>query len=152
MKKYKFTIFLLLVVILLFGLAYYSFFNYQKTTVDINGVVFKTELVKNSKELERGLSGREAIADNQAMLFILPDKNSRVFWMKDMNFNIDLLWIDGDKIIAYEKNMLAPDKNTPDSQLLKYKSPQAVDKVLEIKAGLIDLLGIKIGDTIKFNI
>jgi hypothetical protein len=152
MKKHKFTIFLFIIVIVLLVLAYYSFLNYQQVTVNINGSVFETELVKNSKELERGLSGRDSIADNQAMLFIFPDKDRRVFWMKDMNFNIDLLWIDGDKIIAYEKNMLAPDKNKLDSGLLKYESPQAVDKVLEIKAGSIELLGIKVGDIIKFNI
>ncbi|MFA6466907.1 MAG: DUF192 domain-containing protein [Patescibacteria group bacterium] len=152
MKKHKFTIFLLIVVLALLGLAYYSFLTYQQTTVSINGFVFKTDVVKNAKELERGLSGQETLADDQAMLFIFPDKNKRVFWMKEMNFNIDLLWIDGDKVIAYEKNMPAPDKNQLLDALVKYNSPSAVDKVLEIKAGLIDVLGIKVGDIIKFNI
>ena len=83
------------------------------------------------------------------MLFIFPDKNIRVFWMKDMNFDIDLLWIDDDKIIGYEKNMLGLIRS---DKLPKFTSPQEIDKVLEIKAGLIDILDIKIGDIININI
>lgn len=124
----------------------------QISTVDINNYVFNVDVVKTSAEIERGLSGREAIGNDQAMLFIFPNKQKRVFWMKEMNFNIDLLWIDDDKIVAYEKNILAPDKNIALNELVKYNSPQAVDKVLEIKAGLIDSLDIKIGDTININI
>ena len=68
-----------------------------------------------------------------------------------MNFDIDLLWIDGNKVVAYEQNMLAPEENTPINKLVKYRSPQAVDRVLEIKAGSIENLGIKIGDIVNIK-
>jgi len=147
-KKHKFTLVLFIVVVILLYVAYYNFSNNEKITVNIKGHLFKTEIADNLKEQERGLSGRETMTDDQAMLFIFPNKTKRVFWMKDMNFNIDLLWIEDDQIVAYEKNMLAPEKDTPPSELLRYASPPAVNKVLEIKAGLIDRLGIKVGDII----
>ena len=71
--------------------------------------------------------------------------------MKEMNFDIDLLWIDDNKVIGFEKNMLAPDKDTPLNELLKYTSLQPVDKVLEINSGLIEKLGIKTGDIIELQ-
>jgi len=152
MQKYNFKIVLFIVIISLLGISYYSFFNYNTSTVSIKNNIFKTEVVQSAEETALGLSGRDSIANDHAMLFIFSDKKVRSFWMKDMNFDIDLLWIDNDKVIGYEQNMLAPDKNTAIDKLLKYNSLQPVDKVLEIKAGLIESLDIKIGDTININI
>jgi len=151
MKKLKFKFVLFIVVIILLAVAYYGFSKYQKNTVEINNFVFKTEIVKSQADLERGLSGKKNISADQAMLFVLPDKYIQTFWMKDMNFDIDLLWIDGNKVVAYEQNMLAPEENTPINKLVKYRSPQAVDRVLEIKAGSIENLGIKIGDIVNIK-
>jgi hypothetical protein len=152
MNKHRFKLLLFIVLLAMLGLAYYSFVGQsKKNTVEIKNTLFNIDLAVSADDLERGLSGRKEIANDQAMLFIFSDKSQRSFWMKDMNFNIDLLWIDGNKIVGYEKNMLAPEDDTPLDNLAKYTSSQPVDKVLEIKAGLIDSLGIKIGDTIEFE-
>jgi len=151
MKKYKFKIVIFIGVVSLLYVAYYNTPRFDQSTVDINGHVFKIEAVYSSTDIMRGLSGRETMADDQAMLFIFPDKQLRTFWMKDMNFNIDLLWIENNEIVAFENNMLAPVENIPLNELLRYTSPQPVDKVLEIKAGLINSLNIKIGDTIQLE-
>jgi len=152
MKKHKFKIVLFIVIAVLVYVFYYNFYRYSGTTVNINGYVFKTDVVTSIVDMQKGLSGRETITDNQAMLFVYEDKNKRVFWMKDMNFNIDLLWIDDDQIVGYEKDMLAPAKDTPLDNLKRYSSNAKVNKVLEIKAGLIDKLNIKIGDKVNINI
>ncbi|MBT4209306.1 MAG: DUF192 domain-containing protein [Candidatus Komeilibacteria bacterium] len=152
MKKHKFKIVLFIVIIALVYAVYYNFFRYNEATVTINDYVFKTEVVQSEKDVTRGLSGREILADNQAMFFILPEKKIYRFWMKDMKFNIDLLWIDDNKIVGFEKNMQAFENITSANDLPAYSSPQAVDRVLEIKAGLIDSLDIKIGDIINISI
>ena len=123
----------------------------REGVLNINGRVFQTEIVKSKQDIARGLSGRESIDNNQAMLFVLPVKKTYVFWMKEMNFNIDLLWIDGYEVVGFEKNMQALENITADKDLPAYSSPQAVDKVLEIKAGSIDNLNIKVGDIIEFE-
>lgn len=152
MKKYLFKIVLSLVVLIILVVTlYYIFSSGEDTTVIIRNNVFQTEVVRDIKDLEKGLSGRQDIGDDQAMLFIFDSKQKRVFWMKDMNFNIDLLWIDGNTIVGYEKNMPAPAKNTPDNSLPKYYSDREVDKVLEMKAGVVDKLGIKSGDVINIK-
>ncbi|MFA6307999.1 MAG: DUF192 domain-containing protein [Patescibacteria group bacterium] len=154
MQKYKFIIIFFIVIAALLYVAYYnlSYFNTQVSVVEIKGHNFDTDVVQSFADIERGLSGRASMDDNQAMLFVFPDKQKRTFWMKEMNFAIDLLWIDGQQIVAYEKNMLAPVKDLSISELPRYTSPQPVDKVLEIQAGLIDSLDIKIGDNININI
>ena len=153
MKKQTFKLVILLAVLGLLVMAYYGFSYYNnKPTVTIKGHVFEVEVVEDTDDLERGLSGRKDLSAEQAMLFIFSSKQELAFWMHEMNFNIDLLWIDGNKIIDYEKNMPAPDKNTAIKDLPRFFPNQPVDKVLEMNAGLIDSLGIKIGDTVDINI
>jgi uncharacterized protein len=128
------------------------FLKNNNPTVIVNNYIFNTEVVKFPEDVKRGLSGRANLADNEAMLFVFSEKGERTFWMKDMNFNIDLLWIDDDQIVAFEQNMQHFDNPPADYDLPVYNSPQEVDKVLEIQSGLVDELNIKIGDIIKINI
>ena len=72
-------------------------------TAEINGYVFNIDIADDIEEMKQGLSGREALAENQGMLFIYKKKTPVSFWMKDMKFNIDLLWIDGDKVVGFSE-------------------------------------------------
>jgi uncharacterized protein len=151
MRKFNFKIVLFITIVILLGISYYGFSRYSGDTVDINGHTFKIEIAQSLEAKKFGLLGRESIADDEAMLFIFSDKKIRSFWMKDMNFNIDLLWIDNNTIIGLEKNMQALDYTGMGYDLPRYTSLQPIDKVLEIKSGSIENLDIKIGDTIEFE-
>ncbi len=122
-----------------------------KPQVVIKDKIFDVVVADEPAIQRQGLSGQASLADNQGMLFIYSGAQILTFWMKDMKFNVDLLWLDGDQVVAFEKNMLAPEIGIADDQLLRYTSPQAVDKVLEIPSGSIDALGIKAGDKVIFK-
>jgi len=122
-----------------------------QSKVIIGQQTFNVEIVDEPQEMIRGLSGRASLAKNHGLLFVYTNKNYLTFWMKDMNFPIDLLWIDGDKIAGMEKNML-PEPGVVDDSLKRYSSPQPVNQVLEIPAGSIDAANIKVGDIIKFDL
>lgn len=117
--------------------------------VVLKGTTFALEIVDTPDKQRQGLSGRENLATNQAMLFIFDQPKIMNFWMKDMKFNIDLLWINGNEIVAWEKNMLAPEIGLADDKLLIYTSPFPVDKVLELSSGTIDSLSLQINDKIE---
>lgn len=119
--------------------------------VIINGQTFFVEVATDLAVQKKGLSGRDSLGANQGMIFSYPSKSVLVFWMKDMNFNIDLLWVNDDKIVGLERNMLKPVTGTEDKDLLNYRSPEAVNRVLEINSGLIDRYGIKIGDKLDYK-
>ena len=64
-----------------------------------------------------------------------------------MNFPLDIIWINGNKIVDISKNIQAP-KNT--GRLPVIISPSTkIDKVLELSAGAVEKFNIKIGDEIK---
>ena len=79
------------------------------------------------------------------MLFIFADKQVRQFWMKDMHFPLDMIWIDGDTIVDISENV--PPPGAGEEPVIVYpKAP--VDKVLEVNAGEVEKYGLKSGQRV----
>jgi uncharacterized protein len=113
-------------------------------TIQIEGESFAA-IVSDTDELRtKGLSGRKSLRGDEVMLFIF-DRPDRVgFWMKDMLFSIDIVWVDeNSKIISLEKNV------SPETfpKVFYPKAPALY--VLEFAAGTIDHLGVQEGDMIS---
>src|SRR3989338_9107684 len=113
--------------------------------IQIMGQNIRVNLATTDAAREQGLSGRENLKEDEGMLFVFdyPDKYS--FWMKDMNFPIDIIWLGENLEVVYIKkdaepssypNAFGPDKNA------RY--------VLEVKAGFAEKNNLKEGDKIKF--
>jgi uncharacterized membrane protein (UPF0127 family) len=118
----------------------------------INGHQFKLHLATTPMAQEKGLSIFSSLPQDEGMLFIFSTSGYYGFWMKDMKFPIDILWIEGDKLVGFESNAPAlAVKNISD--LPVYNPPKPIDKVLEINAGLAKKYGFKTGDIvfIKLN-
>ena len=94
--------------------------------------------------MSQGLSGQEDLCENCAMLFLFNEKGWHSFWMKKMKFDLDMIWIDKNKIVYIVKNV------SRKKEFEVIKSEYKADKILEINAGLADKLGIKVGDKVKF--
>jgi uncharacterized membrane protein (UPF0127 family) len=99
------------------------------------------EAVTSPNSISQGLSGRETIGSD-GMLFILPERRVPTFWMKEMKFPLDLIWIDGDRVIETTLNVPAPDPATPLDQLPTYVPSEPVTMVLEVPAGQAKARGL----------
>lgn len=125
--------------------VWYYWRNPLITKVRIRNQVFLVDVAVTSKEKERGLGHRDSLPPNHGMLFVYPQKGSYTFWMKEMRFPIDIIWIDGKTVVDITQN--APmSTGTP---LAEYRPKVAVDKVLEVNAGDVEKTGITIGDTME---
>ncbi len=105
-------------------------------------------LAKTPQQIEKGLGGFKKLEQNQGMLFLLGEKRVYSFWMKDMLFPLDIIWIDNDKIVDIDKNVQTGDQ----SNLTVYKPPTPVNFVLEVNSGFSDKYGIKLGDKVVYDI
>lgn len=86
------------------------------------------------------------------MLFVFDSDNVyATFWMKDMKFSIDILWIDDNKIVKIDKAIPAPVAGTQDNRLTLYSGGQSIDYVFEVKAGVSDKFGFEVGDSFTFG-
>ncbi len=150
----KVLIFIVLLFILILGVEYIykkkepttleQFPGRERKSVTIRGQNFDVVVSRTQEELTQGLSNTRPIKENEGMLFIFPKPGNYNFWMKDMNYPIDMLWIDKEKkIIFIQKNA------TPESYPESFgpRDGQAL-MVLEIGAGFSNKLGITVGDSV----
>jgi hypothetical protein len=119
----------------------------ERVNIKINEQYIVADVVNTEEERNKGLSGRETIGLNDGMYFIFDEPGVYGFWMKNMKFPIDIVWIAGGRIIGFNENVPVPvDLNAPDSELASYLPPEPVDRVLELRAGRARLLRASIGD------
>ena len=116
----------------------------NKREIRINNQVIIADVVKTDKERERGLSGRESIGVNEGMLFEYTGNEQVTFWMKNMKFPIDIVWIRDGVVIGFEQNV-DPQVGAPESALVRYNSPEPVSQVLELQAGRVKTLRLFVG-------
>src|SRR3989344_1246587 len=76
----------------------------QGTRVLVNGEVFNVTIAKSDQEKQIGLSKTQKISENQGMLFVFDTPSYYSFWMKDMKFPIDIIYIDGDEVVTVIDN------------------------------------------------
>ena len=133
---------LLLAFLYIFANAY-SVYGNRIEKIKIGENIFQAERVSSPERLQKGLSNRKTLCQNCAMLFEFPKAGRRSFWMQDMNFPLDIIWIENKKIVHIEKNV--------PQNFSRVLSPQnEADQVLEINAGLAEKIGIEVGDNIVF--
>ncbi len=125
----------------------------EKYVVRFPNVDVSVEVADTESERAQGLSGRERLGDAKGMLFVFDEKDQKpTFWMKDMKFAIDIIWINDDKVSGITKNAPAPESDVPLEQLERFPSPTVVDFVLEVDAGFADKHNIEVGDNVQINI
>lgn len=144
-------------VVLAFTNNYFEKGNEQTKApkiLKIGGVVLNIEFADTEIARTQGLSGKIAkegdplglgLGENEGMLFIFEKPGYYGFWMKDMNFPIDIAWLDKNKKIIYIENNISP--NTYPKI---FNSPTLSLYVLETPAGFLVENNVKIGDQVAF--
>ena len=113
-------------------------------TVLVGDVSVPIEL---STDPAKGLSGRGSLNPGTGMFFIMAD--ARDFWMKDMQFPLDIIWInDKREVVDISENLPIPIS----SNIPFYSPKEPATYVLEINGGEAKALGINIGDAVEINI
>lgn len=116
-------------------------------SLKVGQTTFQLELADTESERVQGLSDRKLLEEESGMLFLFPNKSIQAFWMKDMHFPLDIIWIDEDTIVGYEENA-KPEGESPTE---KYFSPKPINKVLEVNAGVVKKLNLKIGQKLNLE-
>lgn len=115
-------------------------------TLRIGSTDIQAELAQSTAERDMGLGGRPCIEQNQGMLFIFKQPGHYSFWMKDMRFPIDIVWIGADHKVAGLETNVQP-STYPDRFINKQNLAQYV---LELQADRANSLKIDIGTPVSF--
>lgn len=112
----------------------------------------KSRIVSKPSDRKKGLSGLDSLALDQGMFFVFEVPGDYGFWMKDMKFAIDIIWISENKEIVDLAVNVPPEPKRKDKELTVYKPKAKALYVLEINAGLAQLHNLKVGDTVNFDL
>ncbi|MFH1361619.1 MAG: DUF192 domain-containing protein [bacterium] len=110
------------------------------TKAQIGNKTYKLEVAKTLEEKAKGLSGRKSLAKDQGMIFVFETTNYHSFWMKDMHFPLDFIWIKGNKVVDLTENVML--------QAEAFTGRRPHDKIIELNAGEIKKSQIQIGDSV----
>ncbi|OGC92586.1 hypothetical protein A2899_02745 [Candidatus Amesbacteria bacterium RIFCSPLOWO2_01_FULL_49_25] len=121
----------------------------KRQKISINEKQFDVEIADTPKKIELGLSGRENLPPDSGMLFVFEKPASYPFWMKDMRFSLDFIWISNRKVVQISENVLPPDASHPVPTTITPDQP--VDHVLEVTAGFVKNHAININDEVDYR-
>lgn len=119
--------------------------NEKPPMVYIGDYSMSVDIADTDSERELGLSGRIEIGrQSRGMLFIYPKAEIHGIWMKDMQFSIDIVWIDEQmKVIGIEKDV------SPRTYPKIFRPEKPVKYVLETEAGYTNFVGIAVGKELR---
>lgn len=116
--------------------------------LQIKGEGFKLEVASDESSREKGLSRRDSLPPHRGMLFIFGNPDRYGFWMKEMNFPLDIIWLNRGRVV-YTVEKAPP---AEDLIVAKIYYPTAdADSVIEIGSGEVSRLNLKIGDVLSLE-
>jgi uncharacterized membrane protein (UPF0127 family) len=135
-------------VLILGGLIALFLFLYRNQSEDcaitLENRCIELEVAETPEQHITGLSGRQDMSDYQGMWFVFSEEDTNCMWMKDMNFPLDIVWLDSDKQIVHMESAVAPD-SFPEN----FCSPEPSRYVIELKAGVAKRSGLEIGQKLN---
>lgn len=150
-NKQRFTSFFVVVIFLVVGFFLINqpsknFSQENIKFVKVAGQNIKVDLALTKETQAQGLSGLINLAENSGMLFVFEKPGKYFFWMKGMNFPIDIIWLAEDMKVVYIK------KNAQPEAFLETFGPEVDTKyVLEVVSGFSDKNNLKVGDMAEFT-
>lgn len=123
--------------------------------IELKGQTIRVSVADNERTREQGLSGRQGLAADEGMLFVFPRDGTYAFWMKDMRFPIDILWLSASdrpsRDGSAEATVVYMAQNvSPDTYPENFMPDTSARYVLELPAGYAGAHTVEIGDRVEF--
>ncbi len=111
------------------------------TNVKVGNTEIRAEIADNPINRAKGLMFRKSLPENKGMLFVFNEENYHGFWMMNMSFPIDIIWINK------EKKVVDITKNAQPCKIIcpSYRPKEKAMYVLEVNANFTEEHKVKIG-------
>ncbi len=117
--------------------------SHEYLDVRIGSTTVRAEVAATAAKRGQGLSGHTPLGEREGMLFVFDAEGEWGFWMKDMSFSIDIIWINEEKEVVTIAAEAAPD-----SYPAVFYPSRPAKYVLEVPAGFAAAHGIAEGTKI----
>jgi uncharacterized membrane protein (UPF0127 family) len=124
--------------------------KFPTKTIKLGNKTLTVEVASTTKQQEQGLMMRTHLGDEDGMLFVFSNEETRFFWMKDTLIDLSIGYFNKDgKLIDVQE--MKSGKGLADTALPTYASAQPAKYALEMNKGWFDKNKIKLGTKLKIN-
>ncbi|MDP3742641.1 MAG: DUF192 domain-containing protein [Candidatus Micrarchaeota archaeon] len=145
-----FSIMLVLVVAVLATVIVFMFLPRSSANeICLKQNCFEVEVASTEAQRVAGLSNRDVLPVGTAMLFVFETEGQYPFWMKDMKFPLDIIWISNSGTVVFIESNAQPCNA---AVCVPINQQQNAKYVLEVNAGNANSSGLKVGDEVEIKI
>lgn len=117
-----------------------SLLSWPQAVIEVGGTPLRVHVAATNTARTQGLSRQPSLTADSGVLFLFPSAERYAFWMKEMHFPIDIIWIgENDTVVEVHANV------EPSSYPQTFLPPTPVTKVVEVDAGWAAQHGVTIG-------
>lgn len=138
-------VFLVVLALAIFGFIRIAHFH-PADELTVGDTSINIQIADTPEEREQGLSDRPSLADTEGLLFVFDTPSNYGFWMKDMNFPIDIIWIREEGTIVGVERAVSP-HTYPEI----FYPPEPVKFVLEVTSGFADRHSVSAGQRLSIG-
>lgn len=124
--------------------------EFPKKNITVGTKKITVEIAETPDQLQRGLMFRNGLGENEGMLFLFKNEETRFFWMKNTLIDLSIGFFDKNKNLIDIQEMKSG-KNIADSALPSYGSASPAMYALEMNRGWFDKNKIKLGAKLKVH-
>jgi uncharacterized membrane protein (UPF0127 family) len=113
--------------------------DFPEGTIRIEDDVIKVEVAESRADKQRWLMFREErLPLNSAMILVYEKLDLYAMWLLNIEYNLDLIWINENGNIVYMVKDAEPCKNALDAASCTYKNTKAAKYIIAAASGFID--------------
>ena len=116
--------------------------EYERWEITIENIPLTVEIANDSEKITKGLMFREGLDDDQGMLFIFEEQRIVQFWMMNMKFNLDIMWLDVNGKVVHIVENAEPCIDAAHTSLCTYRPDAPVKYVLEVNSCFVKKHGV----------
>lgn len=143
-KLRYFSLLAIIFVAFLSAVALSIFYGRNKATLQFGSRQLIYETVANTAGREKGLSGRASMPADHGMLFMFEQEGRHCFWMKDMRFDLDMVWLDATGTVVTIR-----DRISPATYPAEFCPDRPAKYVIEVNAGTAAAAGVTVDSRIS---
>ena len=114
-----------------------TIYNYEVRKITVDDVTLDVEIANNNEKRDKGLMFREMLPENHGMLFIFDEEHNYQFWMMNMKFNLDIIWLDANGKVVHIVEDAKPCIDDAHTSLCTFNPDKPARYVLEVNSGFV---------------
>ncbi len=129
------------------GIPFMEIFSLGTSVALVGEIPINVEVADTEQKRVQGLSGRNSMDNSNGMLFVFDTADYHEFWMKDMKFPIDIIWIGEDlKVVSIDSSV------QPSSYPKRYRPTRPARYAIETNERFTDTFIITPGNAVRLPI